>query len=269
VECASRALAAFLPTDLNAASEPYYYACGPSRAGVQTLQITPGVDMGGARQKKKKNTKGKKSKPAVANAAPEPEPAQDAGGELELSLYEGGPDEGPPVSFDDMLYAMKEEEGLTPAERAKEEAKADAAEKAAMESADAEDYLSLAQEAHATLWAKVDKLEPQRDEWYVKWQQLEIDGQDMGMGDVQDEFDGKTREQRVGAHGSHRPNKFKVMGRVMKLGAQRLTTLNTEIAEHTREILKLEAKYAIASTRKVNPKLVCAKNAPSFEPFLC
>eukprot|EP01046_Picozoa_sp_COSAG06_P010989 COSAG06_NODE_616_length_13755_cov_32.672452_6_plen_187_part_00 len=175
--------------------------------------------MGGARQKKKKNTKGKKSKPAVANAAPEPEPAQDdTGGELELSLYEGGPDEGPPVSFDDMLYAMKEEEGLTPAERAKEKAKADAAEKAALESADAEDYLSLAQEAHATLWAKVDKLEPQRDEWYVKWQKLETDGYDMGMADIQDEYNGKTREQRVGAHGSHRPNKFKVMGRVMKLG---------------------------------------------------
>jgi hypothetical protein len=50
---------------------------------------------------------------------------------------------------------------------------------AALEAMDREEELALAHAHHAALFAKMDRMEPARDEWHMKWQAIEADAEQM------------------------------------------------------------------------------------------
>jgi hypothetical protein len=48
-----------------------------------------------------------------------------------------------------------------------------------LEAMDREEELALAHAHHAALFAKMDRMEPARDEWHMKWQAIEADAEQM------------------------------------------------------------------------------------------
>jgi|EP01046_Picozoa_sp_COSAG06_P037212 hypothetical protein len=161
-----------------------------------------------------------------------------------------------PLSFEDILRQEKEAEKMDPAElkrRAEEEAAAARAEAADREAADDR---RRAREAHAELWAKVDVLTPTRDQWHVKWQALEAEGEKAVLDSTIAEADapilkpGNTSNKRRNGG-----NKHITMSRSLRACEKRLTETNHKIAEYTREILRLEERYSIHSQRRVEPEV--------------
>lgn len=159
----------------------------------------------------------------------------------------GGFDRG----FDAALYDLKAEAQSVGVEaRAAAEAAATAAEEDWATADTAYEDLQRACEAHAQLWAKVDKLTPVRDEWYAKWQECDRVGREAIS------LENQIKDKDIsGRAATEQSKEYFAQARTLRASKKRLGVVNDQITKLTREILNLEERYPIKSKRTVDSRM--------------
>lgn len=226
---------------------------------------------GGAGKKKKKPSQAQKMQPEH----PEIEESDEFGGADTLDRGAERTSDatlGFDQSFEAALYDLKAEaQSVGMDARAAAEAAAMAADEDWATVDTAYEDLQRACEAHAQLWAQVDKLTPVRDEWYAKWQECDRVGREAVSleNQIKDKdisgashcplhhsFPGTNlRSLRTGRAATEQSKEYFAKARTLRASKKRLAVVNDQITKLTREILNLEERYPIKSKRTVDSRM--------------
>ena len=225
---------------------------------------------GGGGKKKKKPSQGQKMQPEH----PEIEESDEFGGADTSAGATLGNDlaAGFDQSFEAALYDLKAEaQSVGMDARAAAEAAAMAADEDWATADTAYEDLQRACEAHAQLWAQVDKLTPVRDEWYAKWQECDRIGREAISleNQIKDkDISGAShfppyhsvpgtnlRHARTGRAATEQSKDYFAKARTLRASKKRLAIVNDQITKLTREILNLEERYPIKSKRTVDSRM--------------
>ena len=224
------------------------------RAGLAANRADHGRLMGGRQRKKGGGGKKKKGGRGGGGGGAACPDIEEPSGSRPVELAN--------ASFDEALNSLKEEEAFgllgpdADPEAAAEAAAASAAATEGWVQADtAYEDLQRACQVHASLWAKVDKLTPLRDEWLAKHEENERLGREETS--LEKQID-QIQNPLSGTKATSKSNEFFQKARTCRASKKRLAQLNGEITSLTREILNLEERFPIKTKRAVDSRMVSA-----------